>query len=204
MARELIEQAATANTRPTGIPPGMEQEASGEEVPATPEEEAQLEQAVTKIDTYIHGRKSRDAVLDQLNQRDLEIPAAVGRVAAQIVTTVAEQAKANGVELSNDVLQYAGAHAVEELMEVGTAAGFFKIDEDSPEYNELLQLALMEGYKAHGEKLLAGPDADRISAEAQDTWATEAAKEVDAGTADPEYLQAVGGGQGRRGGQLIE
>lgn len=197
--RQLIPQQggerqlmAATDQRPTGIPPGMEQEVAGGEQPASPEEENDLQQMVTKIDTFIHGRKSRDAVIDQLNQRDMSIPAAVGRVAAQIVGAIAQQASATGKELGDDVLQWGGAHAVEELMEVGATAKFFEVEKDSPEYDEMVRLALLEAYKAHGEQMLKGPNAEKLSADAANYWASQAAQEVDDGTADPEFLAATG------------
>lgn len=181
--------------RATGVPPGMEGEVGNEQAPASPEEETQYQQAETKMMQMIHGRKTRDRVIDILNDRDVPVQEAVGRAAEQVITTIAAQAKAAKVELSNDLLMNLGVHAVKELLDIGIAGGFFPMKEGTPEYDKVLQLAVLEGVKKHGEKVLAGPGGQKASEDAQNHWAGQVAQEVDAGTADPEYLQMARGGQ---------
>jgi hypothetical protein len=189
--------------RATGIPPGMEGDVGPDQVPASPDEETQYQQAESKAMRMIHGRKTRDRVIDLLNDEKVPVQQAVGRAAEQIVMTIADQAKAAKVELSNDLLMNLGVQVTKELLDVGIAGGFFPLKEGTPEYEKTLQLAVLEGVKAHGEKVLAGPDGAKASEEAQNHWAGQVAQEVDDGTADPEYLQmARGGGQPQR--QLLE
>jgi hypothetical protein len=183
------------NIRATGIPPGMEGEVSSEQVPASPEEENQYQQAETKMMRLVHGRETRDHVIDILNDRDVPVQQAVGRAASQIIGTIHDQAKAAKVELSSDLLMNLGLETVKELLDVGIAGGFFPLKEGTPEYEQVLKMAMLEGVKAHGEKVLASPDGKKLSDDAQNHWANEVAKEVDAGTADPEYLQMARGGQ---------
>lgn len=183
------------DVRATGIPPGMEAEVGEGQVPASPEEETQYQQAETKMMRMIHGRETRDRVIDILNDRDVPVQQAVGRAASQIIGAIHDQARAAKVELSNDLLMNLGLETVKELLDVGIAGGFFPINEGTPEYENVLKMAMLEGVKAHGEKILASPDGKKLSEDAQNHWANEVAKEVDAGTADPEYLQMARGGQ---------
>lgn len=203
-SRQLLDPESIGALRATGIPPGMEDQIGADEVPASPEEEAVLEQAATKIRRMIHGRKSRDYVVDMLNDRNVPVPQAVGRVAAQMVETIKEQAAAGKVELDDELLMNVGVIAAKELLDVGIAGGFYPLEEDTPEYDEALQQAVLEGVKAHGERVLASPKGATLSEEAQNVWAQKVAEEVDAGTADPEYLAlARGGGQAQQR-QLVE
>jgi hypothetical protein len=214
-ARQLIDEAAVqdqaadpqgapGDIRATGIPPGMEDQIGAQEVPATPEEEQQLEQAKTKMLKMVHGRQSRDHVIDMLNDRDVPAQAAIGRVAAQIVGTIEEQAKAGGTQLDTEFLMNLGVLTVKELLDTGIAGGFYKIKEGSPEYDQVMKMAVLEGVKAHGDKVLQSPDGQKLSQDAQNLWAQKAAEEVDSGTADPKYLAMTrGGGQASDGSRQL-
>lgn len=194
--REIV---SAQDMRATGIPPGVDASQIGTDEPtATPQDEQQLEQAVTKMRRMVHGRSSRNQVIDQLNDKDVPVPQAVGRTAAGIVGTIEQQAKASGIALDNSVLVELGMHTVQELLEVGIAGGFYKgLKEGTPQYEEVAKLAMLEGAKSHGEKILAGPGAQKASEQAQDYWAQQIAQEVDNGTADPRYLAAARSGPGQ-------
>lgn len=185
--------------RATGIPPGMEGQIGQEEVPATAQEEGQLEQAITKMMRMVHGRQSRDATIDAINNHQVPVHEAVGRQAAVIVATIKEQADAAGVKLDDEVLLNLGQHTVNELLEVGMAGRFFPFEDGSPQHIEVFKLSMLEGVKVHGEQVLRGQDAKRLTDEAGSYWAQQIAREVDEGTADPEFL-AMMKGPGTRGG----
>lgn len=193
---------ARGDLRATGIPPGMEGQLGQGEQPATPEQEQQLNQAVTKMRQMVHGRQSRDHVIDQLNDRNVPIQEAAGRTAANIVGTIQDQAEASGVKLDGDLLVQLGMHTVDELLDVGIAGGFYKLKEGSPELQRVAEMAMLEGAKAMGNKLLASPKAGKHTEDAQNAWAHQVANEVDSGTADPRYLAMTrpqgGGGGGER------
>lgn len=202
-SRQLLDPSVVGDLRATGVPPGMEDQIGAAEVQASPEEEAQLEQAATKIRRMIHGRKSRDYVVDMLNDHNVPVPQAVGRVAAQMVETIKEQASAGKVELDDELLMNVGVITAKELLDVGIAGGFYPLKEGTPEYDEALQQAVLEGVKAHGERVLASPKGAKLSEEAGSVWAQKVAEEVDAGTADPEYLAMARGGEPQQR-QLVE
>lgn len=181
------------------------------ELPATDAENGDLEQVVSKALMVIHGRKSRDRVLEQLHDPDLTVAQAVGRVAYAVLSTIAGQKQATTREpLSESILHEALGYVVPELLKVGVAAGIFPFDDpddDEPgagdgDFDKQARLATLEAVKVYGEQQLRSPEGGRRSGEAQDEWARGVAMEVQGGQADPEYTQmaqgalAPGGGSG--------
>lgn len=189
--------------------PGTDEESA--ELPATGAEQAELEQVVAKVLMLIHGKKSRDRVLQQIHDPELTVAQAVGRTAVALLTTIAGQKEAVTREpLSESVLHEALGYVVPELLKVGIAAGIFPFDDPDDEepgagntpFDKQARLATLEAVKVYGERELAGPNAQRRSNEAQDDWARGVAQEVQSGQADPEYMSMArealtpqGGGQ---------
>jgi hypothetical protein len=180
--RDLM-PAPAQEPHPTGLPVGTT-EADFEDVDentVTREEQAQYDQFVTRALKLIHSKKTQAPLLEQLNQKDLTVPQAVGRAAAMMASALAEQAKAAKVDLSPDVVFHATAdYIVPELFEIGEAAKIFPAVEQ-----EHINQAFLEAQKFYGEALLQGPDAEKLSAQAQDLYAHKVAEEIDSGAADP-------------------
>jgi hypothetical protein len=203
---------ATAGKRPQLIPGGG---APPDEEQASPQEQSELEQVVTKALRMIHGQKSRAATMKLLHDPNGTIPEVVGRAAVNLLSTIGDMKNASTKEsISPDVLKEAAAYVIPELLTTGIAAGIFDV-EDAPdgaevgtgntEYDQLVQLSTLEAAKAYGEKRLAGPNAEAESAAAADDWAAGVAEEVRNGTADPEYMaRARPAPQGEAKPQLIE
>lgn len=198
MPRELID--LNSLPKPTGAGPDGVVPASdpAEEESVSSEEQAQYEQFVTKAMQFIHGEKTRDAILDHLNQTDLSVPEAVGRTAAFVVRGVAGVAKAQDVELSADVVFHAGREIVEELMLTGSKAGILPIDfpeeEDAelpPETEQLVEQAFAVGAHEYGKAFVQSEEGQALAPEAADFYARQVAKEADAGTLHPEFAQQV-------------
>lgn len=177
--------------------PGTDQQ--GGEVEASPGEQAELDQVVIKALKMIHGRESRDATLKTLHDPSLTVPEVVGRAAYRVLSSVSDQKRATTKEpVSEDVLQEAAGVVVPELLKVGIAAGIFPIEDDSEtreevgntesEFDRTARLAMLEATKAYGENELRGPNAERRTLDAQDDWAQGISEEVQAGQADPEYM----------------
>lgn len=184
---DLIELDDEQKLTPTGLPPGMQQgDLEGiDENTVSPEEQAQYDQFVTKALTLIHGEKSQDAILEQLNQKDLELYEAVGRSAAQMAMALADQAKAAGIELSPDVVWHATKdYIVPELFEIGEASRIFP---EAPQ--EQIDMAFLEATKVYGEQMLEGPDGGKLSEEAENFYAEQVAREVDSGEVDPDSFR---------------
>lgn len=182
------------DVKPTGLPPGVTPEAvAAEEQSETPspEEQATYDKFVNRAINFIHGEQTEDKVLAMLNQSGSPVHETVGRTAAKVVQLVQQSAQSSGAKLLPELLKQAGAEVVELLMELGAEAKVFPMTPDSPEYQEALDLAYLEGMKVYGEDLLAGPDGDKISAEAGDEYARQVAAEADRGEIDPEFAAAM-------------
>lgn len=177
---------------PTGLPPGITPEvadATVTEESVSPEEQAQYDQIVEKAATFIY--KNPEKVVQSMNQKDLPVHQAVGRTLANVMKMVESSAKSAKVKLSPEAMFGAGEEVAGMLMELGTKAKVLPLDENSPEYEQVGAMAMMEAAKAFGEDMLASPQAKQYSEEAQDQWAHGVAQEVDDGTADPQYMQQV-------------
>lgn len=182
--------------RPTGTPPGMDPHAFDDvdENTVTPEEQEQYDQIASKALDVIWDERSQGAILEQMNQPDMEIHEAVGRAAAQLMGGVAASAKAAGVKISPDAVWAASRdEVVPALFELGKAAGIFDLEEGSQEEQDQINMAFYEGARIYLERMLQEPDAQRFSAEAQDVYAEQVAREVDAGDAPPDFRERLAG-----------
>lgn len=181
MSRDLME------VTPTGLPPGQDPEQAAamedSETP-TPEEQALYDKFVTRAIGFIHGEKTQGAVLEMMNQPSDPVHVNVGRAAVKVVQLIQQSAESSGQKLPDSVIYGAGQEIVEDLLETGVAAKLFPLDVESKEYDEALELSFLEAVKKYGEDLLAGPDGEQISAQAQDHYASEVAREADAGEVD--------------------
>jgi hypothetical protein len=183
-------------------------------VPASAQEQQDLQQTLLKAGQMIHGRASRDAVLNSLHAPNMTVAQAVGQTAAQVLMTVNGQKQAvTKAPLSNDVLQEAARYVIPELVDIGISAGIFPLkpppggaatNTDGPgngkdqgpgvgsdPYNRTIRMAMLEATKVYGEAQLKGPNAQQLTANAQDEWASNVRKEVQNGTADPKYMAMV-------------
>lgn len=171
-------------------------------MPASPEEQQDLHQLMVKAGTMIHGRASRDAVLDSLHQPNLTVAQSVGHTAASILMAINDQKKATTQQpIDNDVLNEAAKHLIPELMDLGISAGIFPIKPPagdnlqpgvgSDPYNKTMRMALLEATKVYGESLLRQPNAPQLTEAAGNMWALGVRQEMANGTADPKYKAMV-------------
>lgn len=183
-------------------------------VPASPQEQDDFRQLMIKAGQIIHGRASRDAVLNSLHQPDKTVAQAVGSTAAQILMTVDGQKQAvTRTPLSPELLKEAARYVIPELMDVGISAGLFPLrpppggaasntdgsgngrdqgpGAGSDVYNREIRMAMLEATKVYGQAQLNGPNAKQLTANAQDDWAANVRQEVQSGTADPSYMRRV-------------
>lgn len=176
-------QEAQGQPTPSGLPIGAEPGSfdSVDENTVSPEEQSQYDQFVAKAGKLIFKKKSRDAVLEQMNQKDMPVYAAVGRAAAHLAGALVDQAKASGVKLSPDVVFHATADfVIPSLFEIGQTAKIIPADDDQNQ----MHMAFLEAQKVYGEQMLKGPDAKKLSGDAQDFYAEQVGNEVDSGQAD--------------------
>lgn len=195
MPRDLVDLPRPTGAGPDGSLPGddeLDEEAVSEE------EQSQYEQFVVIAMQFIHGQEGRDAVIDHLNDNQVSIPEAVGRTAAFIVQRVSESAKAQEAELSPDVVFHAGQEIVEELFEVGAAAGIFEIElpeegqEPSPEVQEMMEQAFAIGAHEYGKAFVQTEEGKGMADEAGNYYAKQVAQEADEGRLDPKFAEQFG------------
>lgn len=199
MDDELIPAGPVRPTgRPVGAPPPSQGSAPAgplDEVEASPEEQSQLEQVVSRLGKFIWGEPEK--VINAMNHGDQEVWQTVGTAAYNLVKGEFSKAQAAGVEMGADIGQEAAAeYVIPWLFELGEAAGVFpKMDERTEQ--EQMSMALIEAERLHGESLLSGPDAETHVQEAQDMMARGIAQEADAGQLDPEFVNAMNSIPGR-------
>lgn len=209
MPRDLLEQPRPTGAGPDGVEPTVD---PWDETNVTEEEQGQYDQFVTKALRFIHHPQSRDKIIDHMNDKNVSVPEAVGRTAAVVVETVVNHAKASGVDISGDAVFHAGTEIVQELMEVGARAGIFPIkwpedESDLPqEIDYMLEQAFAIGVHEYGKKMTATEEGKALADEAQNFYATQVAKEADAGQLDPTFAGQQERNQVQPGGnrQLLE
>jgi hypothetical protein len=199
---------ASAGVKPRLIPGS---DATEGDLPASPQEQADLQQTVNKALYFIHGRQSRNNVLQQLHDPSGTVAQTVGRAAFNILMTVSDQKRAaTGQPLDEDVLHEALGYVVPELMTVGCVAGIFPFEappddsnlapgQGNTEYDRQVKLASLEATKIYGERVLRGPGAQQRTQNAQDQWAAGIQKEVQNGTADPRFMKQIGQMRAQKG-----
>jgi hypothetical protein len=187
MMEEPAPTGQPAGPHPSGLPVGMEPGSFDDvdENYVSPEEQAQYDQFVTKALKLIHTKGSQRALLQQLNQPKMKVYEAVGRAAAMMAMTIAEQAEASGAKLSPDVVFHGTAdYIVPELFEVGQAAKIIPMEDEQNQIN----MAFLEAQRVYGEELLNSPDGPKLQQEAQDYYSHQVAREMDEG-GDPDQFR---------------
>lgn len=170
-----------------------------DEEQVSPQEQAQYNQVVKHAATAIY--KSPEAIVAALKEAETPIHVSAGRIAAQIGMAIEQKAEASGDKLSPDVMFHAGDEVIGMILDLGIKAGVVQVDPESEEYQKLAGMALMEASKAFGERILADPKQQPLATdEAGNVWAQQVAREVEAGTADPAFMQTAQGTIARRTG----
>lgn len=156
----------------------------------TPREQALYDSVVNKAIAFVSSPENDQVLADMLQNPRGTTAENVGKATAFVVRSIGEAAKSQGVEIPPDVMMGAGEEVTEVMMEQASKA-YGVIDENDPKYDATLNQAFLEAVKAYGEAELAGPNAAQLTSEAQDAMVRGIAAEADAGTLDPNFLQAV-------------
>ncbi|MGH3628055.1 MAG: hypothetical protein ACRDRL_11535 [Sciscionella sp.] len=198
-----------ADVRPRLIP-GSDSDSG--DIPASPQEEQDLQQTVAKALMMIHGRKSRGPILALLHDPTATVSQAVGRAAFNILSTISGQKKAvTSQPLDDDTLHEALGYVVPELMLVGCTAGLFPFEappddsqtepgQGNTEYDRQCRLACIEATKLYGESILKSPQGPQRTEQAQNDWAAGIQKDAQSGNLDPRLKQQLSSMQSQ--GQL--
>lgn len=99
-----------------------------------------------------------DAILRRMNVKGMEAPAAIGGTAAQVVTTITNMAKRQGVEYPGMSVLLGGIEVVEALVDLSKSAGIFpqipEKEEDPETHEQMVLTASLEAAKAYGEHMM--------------------------------------------------
>jgi hypothetical protein len=173
------DMAGAAGIMPTGTAPnpnptpGPTPDADGS-IKATPAEQAQYNQMLTRAKLFIHGKQSRDAVINMLNVPGQPAYENIGRATANIVQMIEGTAQKGGQQLSQDVLVHGGMAIVQDLMTVAKTAGILgKITPD--QLPHLFQLSVLAAVKNYGNTMIQAGNAP--TADAKNFMASMVAKE---------------------------
>lgn len=182
------------------------------EVEATPEEQAQYDQLVSRFVTFISdssvhtpGQKSTsDTVLEQLNNPKLPLAVNLGQAVAHIIFMIVQSAKTHKVDYSPEVLFHAADECTSSIYLLANAAGIVKgmppfkgidaIDEEGDYDFEPIEIkvigeAKMQACRIFGNLLVrAGYIGKDVSAENQDFWKKQITREVQQGNVSDEVL----------------
>ena len=194
---ETPQQAVPADLFPTGTPPGADASVLEDidETAVSPEEQREYDQIVNKAAEFIY--KEPKKVLSAINNTDVPIHEAVGRVMANIGQAIEKSAEAAGQKLSPDTMFHAAGEIAAVILDLGIEAGILPLDPESDEYQKVLGMSMMEATKAFGERMIADPKKGPVYREdAENTWASRVAEEVAAGQADPRFVEMTKQRQG--------
>lgn len=187
MAELFKEGDKLPTTALTAKPVGSGKEFNEEEV--SPEEQATYDQFVLRAQEYM--TKSPDAVVRSMNRPDQPVYKAVARTGAMIVEQVKNAAKAQGRQISPDVMFHAGSEVVEMLMELGDSAGVFPFKQSDKQYDETMAMAFYEGVKMFGDQGLQGENGPQMVEDAGNMLAQQIAAEQDRGEVDPKFWEGL-------------
>ena len=194
MAEQAVSAGQAQPPPPQGIPAGAGMGATQEDPFNAPEEEASPEEQEQYLDLSmrliaavndVRGDPSpADAVIEMLSVKDKPAHIAIGQTAGMVLTQMRDMAKRAGKEYPPVVIQEAGLDLIIELLDIAQMSGAINNipEEDSPEYQKLVELSALEGAKLYGEWLLRTGQAPRDQA-AQEVQ-KEMRREADAGELD--------------------
>lgn len=105
-----------------------------------------------------------DTIINRLNLRGADAPKAIGGTASEMMLTITQNAKRQGVEYPVESVLSAGVETVQILMDLAREGGVFPDipeDPEDPMYEQTLLTSSLEATKAYGERLLATGQIDQ-------------------------------------------
>jgi hypothetical protein len=118
-----------SGTAPTGFLPGQEDEAE-EQPNVSPEEQQEYDTFVQNAMEimYTSEGKVQDEVMSRLSTGNKPIDT-LAQTTVWLVMLIEQDAKRNGMQISNDVLIHAGREVMEQLIEIAEALGLHEFKE---------------------------------------------------------------------------
>lgn len=162
--------------------PAMDQgDPQQQEVGATEEEQQQYDVLMLNANEFIHGNEKRaNNIVRQLKRFD-EPFKSVGLLAAQISFSSLGAAKRNEVEVDPVVALQSNIEVVEELLDVGIAAGVFEFAEGDDKYQQVARRAIATSVHGLADAATASGllDAGKMRDAMQNLQASSGAGEVE-------------------------
>ena len=174
MAQEAA--APVAPPIPAGIPQGAGMGATQPdplntpEEQATPEEQQDYEELFLKVMGAVNdvregkgGESPADAVIKMLSVKGKEAHVAIGQTGGMILTQMIDMAKRQGKQYDDRIVQEVGMDLAVELADIARMSGAIENlpPEDSDEFEQLVENAVLEGTKFYGEHLIRTGQADQ-------------------------------------------
>lgn len=170
------QSAAPPIPQPQGMPQGAGMGATQEdpfnapEEAASEDEQAQYDDLFNRAMAMVNdtrqngdGPSVADAVIKLMSVKNKEAHVAIGQTAGMVMTYMIDMAKRQKVEYSGPVIQEVGMDLVLELAKIAGFSGAIENmpEEDSPEFEKLMELSALEAAKMFGEWQLQTGQADR-------------------------------------------
>lgn len=138
---------------------------------ATAEEQQMYDDLFMRVMQSIHDTREQpngnpsvaDALINALSDPRRQPHEVIGGVAGLMMAQMIDMAKRQGMEYPGPVVQEVGMDATMELMRVADFSGAIKNmpEEDSPEFEKLFELSVLEAAKFFGEHQLQTGQANR-------------------------------------------
>ena len=177
---------------PQAVPQGAGMGATQEDPINAPDEQSSPEEQEAYEDLFLRvmaavndtktpeggGKSPADAVIKMMSMKGKEAHVALGTAAGMIMTQMIDMAKRQGKEYPGPIIQEVGMDLIVELADIAKMSGAIENipEEESPEFEKLMELSALEGSKFYGEHQLRTGQADRQGhmAEVQDQMQREA------------------------------
>lgn len=169
---------------------------------ASPEEQAEYEDAFRRIMAMIHdtrennGKKSMaDSLIKTLANSQLPSHVAIGQSAGNTLRLFHENAKRQGKEIPGDVLREIGMDVIVEFIDIARETGAVKQlpEDESVEMRDFANQAALEAAKHFGEYMLKTGQAD-VQGE-QEAYKEQMEREATSGALDDWNMQGMDQGQ---------
>jgi hypothetical protein len=145
--RTIPDETEGAFLNTESLPTGPEM--TDEMPPPSPEEEKQVDMLLGTLKDFIWD-DGYNAIVQQMTDRQDQIPAVVGELAGRMVNKEVMAADSAEVEVSRDILYGVGAEVVNELFEVAAEEGLYKAKGEKQQQNDQGE-ALIYAVQKYGE-----------------------------------------------------
>ena len=193
---------------PSGVPVGAGMGATQENPLEAPDEDAGEEEQKQYQDLFLRvmavvndtevapkaQRSMADEVIKMMSTKDKEAYVSIGTAAGLIMTQMIDNAKRQGVEFDGPVIQEVGIDLVGELIRIADMSGAINglPEEDSEEYDNLMELAALEGSKFYGEYQIKTGQSDQVGHRKE--LDEQMQREADSGGLDEWGMEEMDGG----------